>query len=118
MKSAVAGVHKMLLSVSSICDHGNIVQFDRRGGFVMNLQTGAKSRFGRVGGTYHMDFAVQEPPPGSRTPQGAAKPQGALDEAWEQFIVENEGKFSEAMLQTKRQDIEKTMSGGDWRVPR
>ena len=84
----------------------------------MNLKTGAKSRFGRTGGTYHMDFDVQAPPPESRAPQGAVKHQGALDEAWEQFIIEHEGKFSEAMLQTKRQGIEKTMSGGDWRVPR
>ena len=55
MVCQVAAVNKILASIGQICDGGNEVLFRYDGGEVINLQTGMKTPFRRLGNVYVMD---------------------------------------------------------------
>ena len=55
MVCQVAAVNKILASIGQICDGGNEVLFRHDGGEVINLQTGMKTPFRRLGNVYVMD---------------------------------------------------------------
>ena len=55
MVCQVAAVNKFLASIGQICDGGNEVLFRHDGGEVINLQTGMKTPFRRLGNVYVMD---------------------------------------------------------------
>ena len=54
----VADVHRVLLSVSKICDAGNTVVFTANGGRIVNETTGEEDHFGRKDGVYRMRLKV------------------------------------------------------------
>ena len=54
----VADVHRVLLSVSTICDAGNGVEFTKDGGKIVNLATGEADHFSRRDGVYRMRLKV------------------------------------------------------------
>ena len=54
----VADVHRVLLSVSKICDAGNQVIFTRSGGKIVNDKTGEEDHFARKDRVYRMRLKV------------------------------------------------------------
>ena len=54
----VADVHRVLLSVSKICDSGNKVVFTSSGGKIVNESTGEEDHFERRDGVYRMRLKV------------------------------------------------------------
>ena len=51
----------MLASIGQICDGGNEVLFRQDGGDVINLKTGKRTPFRRVGNVYVMDAWIEKP---------------------------------------------------------
>ena len=60
----VTGVHKVLLSVSVICDKGHEVYFNKTGGQIVNMTTGEIINMKRVNGVYVIRLKIK-PPVGS-----------------------------------------------------
>ena len=58
MNLQVANVHRVLLSVSKICDAGNEVFFNKDGGKIVNIETGEVDHFDRVDGVYRIKLKV------------------------------------------------------------
>ena len=58
MNMQIADVHRVLLSVSKICDAGNQVVFTRTGGKIINDETGEVDYFTRKDGVYRMKLKV------------------------------------------------------------
>ena len=56
MTYQIADVKRPLCSVAKLCDRGNRVIFDYKGGAVQNLRTGNVTRFRRDGGIYVLDL--------------------------------------------------------------
>jgi hypothetical protein len=44
------------LSVSKVCDEGNIVVFKQNGGYIQNEKTGKKTSFSREGNVYALEM--------------------------------------------------------------
>jgi hypothetical protein len=44
------------MSVSKVCDEGNIVVFKQRGGYIQNEKTGKKTSFSREGNVYALEM--------------------------------------------------------------
>ena len=61
MVCQVAGVNKILASVGQVCDGGNEVIFRQDGGEIVNLKTGKRTPFRRVGNVYVMDAWIEKP---------------------------------------------------------
>ena len=61
MVCQVAAVNKILASVGQICDGGNEVLFRQDGGDVINLKTGKRTPFRRLGNVYVMDAWIEKP---------------------------------------------------------
>ena len=58
----VADVSKPLVSVSSLCEKGNMVPFGRSGGVVQNLSTGLETPFHRQNGIYVLSMWLLDEP--------------------------------------------------------
>ncbi len=56
----VADVTRPLCSVTKICDRGNRVIFDNKGGYIENLATGVQTRFCRQNNVYVMEMYLEE----------------------------------------------------------
>jgi hypothetical protein len=56
----VAEVTRPLCSVTKICDRGNRVVFDAKGGYIENFATGVQTRFSRQNNVYVMDMYLEE----------------------------------------------------------
>ena len=63
MVCQVAGVNKILASVGQICDGGNEVLFRQDGGDIINLRTGIRTPFRRIGNVYVMDAWIEKSKP-------------------------------------------------------
>jgi hypothetical protein len=63
----VADVSRPLMSVSKVCEMGNRVVFGAGGGYIMNIQTGATTRFETKDGIYVFKMWI---PPLSESPFG------------------------------------------------
>ena len=61
MTCQVAAVNNILASIGQICDGGNEVLFRQDGGDVINLKTGKRTPFRRVGNVYVMDAWIEKP---------------------------------------------------------
>jgi len=64
IKYQIADVSRALNAVTEICDaghpdHGNHVIFGRRGGMIVNLETGRRTPFQREGNIYCLDYWVK-----------------------------------------------------------
>ena len=64
IKYQVADVSRALNAVTEICDaghpeYGNHVVFGRRGGMIVNLETGKKTHFQRENNIYCLDYWVK-----------------------------------------------------------
>ena len=55
----VANVKKVLASVSRICDAGNRVVFEGKGGYIQNVRTGKRTDLKQVNGCYTFDMWVE-----------------------------------------------------------
>ena len=60
MGFAVAYVNKTLAAVGSMCDGGNTVNFDSKGGEIRNIRTGRKIYMKRENGVYTFDLWVKK----------------------------------------------------------
>ena len=60
MTVQIADVKRPLCSVARLCDRGNRVVFDARGGAVQNLRTGVVTKFRREGGIYMLDLWLDQ----------------------------------------------------------
>ena len=60
MTFQVAEVSRPLTSVGEVCDKGNLVVFGPRGGYIMSLTGGSRTRFQRHGGIYELDLWLDE----------------------------------------------------------
>ena len=56
----IADVRRPRCAVAKLCDRGNRVVFDHRGGAVQNLRTGNITRFRREGGIYILDLWLDQ----------------------------------------------------------
>jgi hypothetical protein len=56
----IAAVTRPLNSISKICDQGNMVIFNRKGGYVLNEVTGEQTHFSREQGVYVMHSWIHE----------------------------------------------------------
>ena len=65
MTFQIADVSRPLSAVGEMCDAGNVVVFGPRGGYILNMNGGAKTTFGREGGIYVMYLWI--PNPGGET---------------------------------------------------
>ena len=61
LRTSVADVHKMLLSVSKVVDAGNIVHFSQESNYIENKKTGARTKVTRENDVYVLEFEVLEP---------------------------------------------------------
>ena len=64
IKYQIADASRALNAVTEICDagrpdHGNHVIFERRGGMIVNLETGRRTPFQREGNIYCLDYGVK-----------------------------------------------------------
>ena len=66
----VADVSRPLMSVSKVCEMGNRVVFGFGGGYILNLETGATTRFETKNGIYVFKFWI---PPLSESPFGGSQ---------------------------------------------
>ena len=60
------GLTQPLVSVAGLVDAGNVVTFDKTGGWIRSLQTGRRIRLPRDGNTFFLDMKV----PGSPEEEG------------------------------------------------
>ena len=58
MNYSIANVAKPIMSVSKICDKGNVVIVDASGGYINNLASGRRTGFERRGGVYVLPTTV------------------------------------------------------------
>jgi hypothetical protein len=56
VRTQLTDVRKPLMSVSKICDEGNIVVFKQNGGYIQNEKTGKKTSFSREGNVYALEM--------------------------------------------------------------
>ena len=56
----IADVTRPLLSVSKICELGNLISFGANGGVIMNVESGHKTYFGRSNIIYVMELWVHK----------------------------------------------------------
>jgi hypothetical protein len=56
VRTQLTDVRKPLMSVSKVCDEGNIVVFKQNGGCIQNEKTGKKTSFSREGNVYALDM--------------------------------------------------------------
>ena len=61
LRTSVADVHKMLLSVSKVVDAGNSVFFSKQKNYIQNSKTGAITKVSREHDVYTLEFDVLEP---------------------------------------------------------
>ena len=59
LKYQIADVSRALNAVTEICDAGHHVIFGRRGGVIVNLESGRSSPFQREGNIYCLDYWVK-----------------------------------------------------------
>ena len=64
-----------LVSVAGLVDAGNVVTFDKTGGWIRSLQTGRRIRLPRDGNTFFLDMKV----PGSPEEEEEQGEQGAQE---------------------------------------
>ncbi len=69
----VADVTRPLCSVTKICDRGNRVVFDAKGGYIENFATGVQTKFSRQNNVYVMDMYLEEATTTANT-SGFARP--------------------------------------------
>ena len=62
MHFQVAGVTQPLVSVAGLVDGGNVVVFDKSGGFVHHRATGRRIQLPRVGNTFVLDMTITRQP--------------------------------------------------------
>jgi hypothetical protein len=56
------GLTQPLVSVAGLVDSGNLVAFDRSGGWIHQVATGRRIRIPRVGNTFYLDMKVAGSP--------------------------------------------------------
>jgi hypothetical protein len=56
VRTQLTDVRKPLMSVSKVCDEGNIVVFKQNGGYIQNEKTGKKTSFSREGNVYALEM--------------------------------------------------------------
>ena len=61
LRTSVADVHKMLLSVSKVVDAGNSVHFSSQSNFIQNEKIGAIIKVSRENDVYILEFEALEP---------------------------------------------------------
>jgi len=59
LKYQIADVSRALNAVTEICDAGHHVIFGRRGGVIVNLESGRTTPFEREGNIYCLDYWVK-----------------------------------------------------------
>ena len=59
LKYQIADVSRALNAVTEICDAGRHVIFGRRGGVIVNLESGRTAPFEREGNIYCLDYWVK-----------------------------------------------------------
>jgi len=56
------GLTQPLVSVAGLVDSGNLVAFDKTGGWIQQVSTGRRIRIPRVGNTFYLDMKVAPNP--------------------------------------------------------
>ena len=56
VRTQLTNVRKPLMSVSKVCDEGNIVVFMQNGGYIQSEKTGEKTSFSREGNVYALEM--------------------------------------------------------------
>ena len=56
VRTQLTDVRKPLMSVSKVCDEGNIVVFKQNGGYIQSETTGKKTSFSREGNVYALEM--------------------------------------------------------------
>jgi hypothetical protein len=56
------GLTQPLVSVAGLVDAGNLVAFDKQGGWIHQVSTGRRIRIPRVGNTFFLDMKVSPRP--------------------------------------------------------
>ena len=56
VRTQLTDVRKPLMSVSKVCDEGNIVVFKQNGGYIQSEKTGKKTSFSREGNVYALEM--------------------------------------------------------------
>jgi hypothetical protein len=64
------GLTQPLVSVAGLVDSGNVVAFDKSGGWIHSLATGKKIRLPREGNTFFLDMKVPGSPEEEKEEQG------------------------------------------------
>ena len=71
------GLTQPLVSVAALVDSGNVVTFDRSGGWIRSLQTGKRVRLPRDGNTLYLDMKVTGSPEEEEEEEEEKKLEGA-----------------------------------------
>ena len=58
----VVDVSRPLMSVHQICEHGNIVVFGEKGGYIMSLEDGSQTHFGVEDNVYVLELYLPPNP--------------------------------------------------------
>ena len=56
----IADVSRPLTSVSAVCDRGNVVVFGPKGGYILPMGGGNRTKFDRIGGIYELELWLDE----------------------------------------------------------
>ena len=67
------GLTQPLVSVAGLVDSGNLVAFDKSGGWIHQVATGRRIRIPRVGNTFYPDMKVAGSPEEEEEEEGAQK---------------------------------------------
>ena len=60
MTFQIADVSRPLTSVGEVCDRGNLVVFGPKGGYILSLNNGPRTRFERNGGIYELELWLDD----------------------------------------------------------
>ena len=60
MTVQIADVSRPLTSVGEVCDRGNFVLFGPKGGYILPLEGGSRTRFERTGGIYELELWLDD----------------------------------------------------------
>jgi len=72
------GLTQPLVSVAGLVDSGNLVAFDKSGGWIHQVATGRRIRIPRVGNTFFLDMKVAGIPEEEEEEQGAQSSDNAV----------------------------------------
>ena len=72
------GLTQPLVSVAGLVDAGNVVAFDKTGGWIHSLQTGRRIRLPREGNTFFLDMKVPGSPEEEQEEEQGVEAQSSL----------------------------------------